>query len=80
MADDDIINRIDDLVAEEHDLRSRAPSGGLDQQERARLGQLERQLDQCWDLLRQRRARAEFHDDPQQARARPSDEIEGYLQ
>jgi hypothetical protein len=81
MSRDEIIARIDELVAEEHGLRSRSiGSGGLDEQERSRLAALEVQLDQCWDLLRQRRARAEFGESPSQAAARPADEVESYRQ
>lgn len=80
MADEDIIQSIDALVAEERGLRSRAPGGGLSDEERARMHQIDQQLDQCWDLLRQRRARAEFGPDAPSASARPIDEVEGYLQ
>lgn len=80
MADEDIIKTIDDLVAEERELRSRAPGGGLRDEERARMQQIDQQLDQCWDLLRQRRARAEFGEDAPRAESRPVDEVEGYLQ
>lgn len=80
MADEDIIKSIDDLVAEEHALRAKAPGGGLSDEERSRLHQIDQQLDQCWDLLRQRRARAEFGADTPNAAARPIDEVEGYLQ
>jgi Rad3-related DNA helicase len=76
-----ILNHIDELVAEEHQLRSRHRSGeGLTDAERDRMGELEVQLDQAWDLLRQRRARAEFGDDPQGASERPPGEVETYLQ
>jgi hypothetical protein len=75
---DDLIRQIDDLVDEEHQLRSR--SEGMSDEERARLRQLEIQLDQCWDLLRQRRARSEFGEDPDDAKARPPEVVERYLQ
>jgi hypothetical protein len=76
-----ILNHIDELVAEEHQLRSRHRGGeGLSDAERDRMGELEVQLDQAWDLLRQRRARAEFGDDPQGASERPPGEVETYLQ
>jgi hypothetical protein len=52
----------------------------LGDEERARLRQLEIQLDQCWDLLRQRRARSEFGEDPDDAKARPPEVVERYLQ
>jgi len=70
--DDDIFSRIKALVDEEHAL-----SGG-DAAERRR--DLEEQLDQCWDLLRQRQARREFGEDANEAQARPVGEVEGYLQ
>ncbi|GLY71227.1 DUF2630 family protein [Amycolatopsis taiwanensis] len=80
MADNDIIANIDELIAEEHRLRSRAHSDGLDDTERERMRQLEEHLDQCWDLLRQRRARREFGEDPAAAQARPVREVESYQQ
>lgn len=80
MAEEDIIARIDELIAEEHQLRSRATGTGLGDHDRKRLHQVEQHLDQCWDLLRQRRARAEFGDDPDQAHARPISEVESYQQ
>jgi Rad3-related DNA helicase len=80
MAENEILSRVDELVAEEHELRARATGQGLSADERTRLGELEVQLDQCWDLLRQRRARSEFGEDPEAAKARPAGEVEGYLQ
>ncbi len=80
MDDEDILRRIDALVAEEHALRERAPGQGLDAEERERIRYLEEQLDQCWDLLRQRRAWVEAGDDPDRASPRPVDEVESYEQ
>ncbi|GGO87760.1 DUF2630 family protein [Wenjunlia tyrosinilytica] len=80
MADNDIIGRIDELVAEEHELRSRAPGKGLGDAGRLRLREIEGQLDQCWDLLRRRRASAEFGEAARPERPRPVDEVESYLQ
>ncbi|MEU6641059.1 DUF2630 family protein [Saccharomonospora sp. NPDC046836] len=80
MSDDTTIARIDALIAEERGLRSHTTGSGLDEQGRARLRELERELDQCWDLLRQRRARAEFGDDPAGAQVRPVSEVESYQQ
>ncbi|MFJ6464859.1 DUF2630 family protein [Streptomyces sp. NPDC091387] len=75
----DIIGSIDGLVAEERALRDRGGRDpGLTSDERKRLRTVEVRLDQCWDLLRQRRALSEFGDDPSQARVRPADEVEGY--
>jgi hypothetical protein len=84
MSDESIANRIENLVAEEHQLRSReqADSGDAEQleadQQRLRAVQIE--LDQCWDLLRQRRAREEFGQDPDEAQARDADTVERYWQ
>jgi hypothetical protein len=76
-----ILNHIDELVAEEHQLRSRHRSGeGLSDAQRERMHELEVQLDQAWDLLRQRRAKAEFGDDPDNATERAPGEVETYLQ
>jgi hypothetical protein len=71
--DEDIYSRIKSLVDEEHSL-----TGSPDAADRRR--QLEEQLDQCWDLLRQRQARREFGEDAADAHARPVDEVENYLQ
>jgi hypothetical protein len=76
----DIIANIDELIAEEHRLRSRAVGGGLSGRERARVREVEEQLDQCWDLLRQRRARREFGENPDTAQPRPVREVESYQQ
>ncbi|WP_158891831.1 DUF2630 family protein [Amycolatopsis anabasis] len=80
MADEEIISRIDELVEEERELRKRAVGNGLTVEEQGRLGLLEQRLDQCWDLLRQRRANAEFNQDPNAAKARPIDQVESYRQ
>ncbi|AEN11078.1 MULTISPECIES: DUF2630 family protein [unclassified Streptomyces] len=78
MGEKDIIEYIDGLVAEERDLRARSTLDGLVDEERARLREVEIRLDQCWDLLRQRRALTEFGDDPSKATVRPADEVEDY--
>jgi hypothetical protein len=70
----EILQRIRSLVDEEHHLRE---GQGVD---RDRLRHIEEQLDQCWDLLRQRRARREFDQDPGEATARSTDTVENYLQ
>ena len=77
--DDDIIAQIDGLIAEEHELRARAVEE-LSPDDQERIDELEVRLDQCWDLLRQRRAREEFGQDPDDASARPTDTVEGYWQ
>jgi Protein of unknown function (DUF2630) len=76
-----ILSHIHDLVAEEHDLRQRhVGDGGLGDTDKARLDAVEQDLDQCWDLLRQRRAKSEFGADPDSAETRPASEVESYLQ
>ncbi len=81
MNDKEILHRVNVLVDEEHQLRTRVQSGQIDsEEERARLHELEIALDQCWDLLRRRRAAREFGTDPNAAEARPVTEVEGYLQ
>jgi Protein of unknown function (DUF2630) len=76
-----ILNTVQSLVEEEHQLRARLEAGEIDKtEEHTRLGQLEAQLDQCWDLLRQRRARRSVQQDPDDAEARPESEVEGYVQ
>ena len=61
MDDKDILGNIDTFIAEEHELRAKAVGApGLSEAEHARLRELEVRLDQCWDLLRQRRAKSEF--------------------
>ena len=80
MDDRSILSHINELVAEEKTLRSRHVGDGLDDAERERMHQLEVELDQAWDLLRQRRAKAEFGDDPDNAEERAAGEVETYLQ
>jgi hypothetical protein len=77
MDDKTILAHIDDLVDEEHELLGR--SAQLDAEARDRLQHLEEQLDQSWDLLRQRRARRVAGEDPGLAEVRPVDEVERYL-
>ena len=79
-SDKTLFSRIDELVAEEHELRTKHAAGQVaDEDERTRLQALEVELDQCWDLLRQRRAKREFGENPDDAQARPSGTVEGYL-
>lgn len=76
-----IFAQIDELVSEEHDLRRRHRGGQVESEdEKARLAHLEVELDQCWDLLRRRRALREFGQDPDQAKPRNAAQVEGYLQ
>jgi hypothetical protein len=81
MDDTEILGRIDDLIKTEHTLRARLAAGELTSaEENAELKSAEEALDQCWDLLRQRRARREFGEDPSVAEARPATEVEEYWQ
>jgi hypothetical protein len=80
MDDQDLIKRISQLVDEEHHLETHPPEGAGSESDQQRLRDLEVQLDQCWDLLRQRRARRETGQDPDRASARPASTVEGYKQ
>jgi predicted nuclease with TOPRIM domain len=81
MDDVDIRSQIQRLIDEEHELRDQLASGEIDvAEENSRLQRVEADLDQCWDLLRQRRARREFGEDPASAQVRPIDQVEGYRQ
>jgi Protein of unknown function (DUF2630) len=75
MTDEEILDRIHRLVEDEQDLRS---TGGPVDSDRMQM--LEETLDQCWDLLRQRRAKREFGDDPDDAEVRDVRTVEGYQQ
>jgi hypothetical protein len=76
-----ILGQVDRLIAEEHELRAKVQSGELDSaREQERLREVEASLDQCWDLLRQRRAKRQYGEDPDEAAARPEQEVENYLQ
>jgi hypothetical protein len=81
MNDKEILGHIDELIQTEHELRAKVGDGSLPSaEEQARLRSVEESLDQCWDLLRQRRARREFGEDPGDAASRPASEVEGYMQ
>jgi Rad3-related DNA helicase len=80
MDDNAILLHIEDLVNEEHQLSQRSHSGGLSEEEHQRMRQLEVNLDQCWDLLRQRRALRSAHLNPDEARERPPGTVEHYQQ
>ncbi|WIM85966.1 DUF2630 family protein [Candidatus Mycobacterium wuenschmannii] len=78
--DNDALSRINELVAEEKALREQLQHGEISEsEEHKRLRHLEIQLDQCWDLLRQRRALRETGGNPADAAVRPEGEVEGYL-
>jgi hypothetical protein len=78
--DERIHDRIEQLVAEEHELYDRGGEGGLSDSEQRRLESIKVGLDQCWDLLRQRRALREAGRDPEAARARDPEVVERYEQ
>jgi hypothetical protein len=81
MTDESVLKNINELVEEEHRLRERLSAGEISsEEERARLRALEESLDQCWDLLRRRRAARSSGDDSDDVEARPVSEVEGYLQ
>jgi hypothetical protein len=81
MDDKEIMAHIGDLIQTEHKLREQLAAGQLTSaQEREQLKAAEEALDQCWDLLRQRRARQEFGENPNEAASRPVGEVEGYMQ
>ena len=77
MEDQTILDRITALVDEEHRLRQDAVAPEANA---ARLQSVAEQLDQCWDLLRQRRAKRQYGEDPEEAEPRPATEVESYLQ
>jgi hypothetical protein len=81
IVDDDLIDRISALVDEEHHLVGTAsPGHALSEDDAARRRDLEVRLDQCWDLLRQRRARREAGLDPGFSGVRPAEIVERYEQ
>jgi len=81
MDDKEILAHIDDLIQTKHTLREQLAAGQLSSaQEREQLKAAEEALDQCWDLLRQRRARREFGENPDEALVSPVGEVEGYQQ
>jgi Protein of unknown function (DUF2630) len=80
MDDDQIHGRIEQLVAEEHQLWNRESSGQATEDDRARLDALKVSLDQCWDLLRQRRALSEEGGNPDDAQVRSESVVENYRQ
>jgi hypothetical protein len=86
MSDEGVLNKIEQLVAEEHALLGReTESPHPDKQsphpdKHERLAAIEVELDRCWDLLRQRRAHREFDQNPDEASVRDADTVERYLQ
>lgn len=79
MADEDVIGSINELANEEHDLFQKEARGEANDADRARLKDLQVSLDQCWDLLHQRRARRAAGQNPEEAEVRPESVVEGYV-
>ena len=80
MDDSNALARIDQLVKEEQALLRSGEGGGPDPERHQRLEEVKVELDRCWDLLRQRRARREAGADPDEATARDAETVEKYLQ
>jgi len=80
MDDEQIHQRIEGLVAEEHRLWKGEASGSASEGDRQRLASLKVSLDQCWDLLRQRRALRDAGFNPEAAHARDAETVERYEQ
>lgn len=80
MDDAEVLQWIHDLVDEEHNLEHRHIGAEATAEEVERLASIDRQLDQCWDLLRQRRARRRAGQDPDDASTRSEDTVEHYRQ
>ena len=80
MKNGEIMQHIEQLVNEEHELLQQAEHGGLDDAQHARVKELEVSLDQCWDLLRQRRARRDAGQNPDSAAVRDPSIVEHYQQ
>ncbi len=78
MDDPQVVNHINELAREEHELFSRESQGLGTDADRDRLRKIQVMLDQCWDLLRQRQARRAAGQDPDQARVRDEKTVEGY--
>jgi len=79
MDDHEVLGRIRELVEQEHRLET-GKGDGLGPEEQAELKEVEVALDQCWDLLRQRRARRQAGLDPDEAEVRAGETVEGYRQ
>jgi hypothetical protein len=80
MDDPEVIRHIGALVDEEHELERKQAASGPDEAAEDRLREIEVALDQCWDLLRQRRARREMGENPDEATVRPPEVVERYQQ
>lgn len=80
MDDQELTDRITRLVNEEHRLEQAHVGQGLSEEETGRLQAIEVELDRCWDLLRQRRARRAAGQDPDEAQPRSAQVVENYRQ
>lgn len=80
MDDKDVLGRIATLVDEEDALHARATAEGLSDDEHRRIRDIDEALDQCWDLLRQRRALRDAGRNPDEADTRAVSTVEGYAQ
>jgi Protein of unknown function (DUF2630) len=82
--DESILSRLDALIDEEHALLDREQADAVDREaleaDQQRLQRVSIELDRCWDLLRQRRARRAAGQDPEEAQARDAATVENYLQ
>jgi Protein of unknown function (DUF2630) len=79
MQDTDVLNHIDKLAREEHELWSKESSGQATEDDRTRLKHIQVTLDQCWDYLNQRRALRAVHRDPDEAKVRDATTVERYV-
>ena len=79
MEDQNVLDRINELAREEHELFQRESTGEATDADRKRMRNLQVTLDQCWDLLHQRRARRGAGLDPDEAQVRDERTVEGYL-
>ncbi len=79
MDDAKVMSRIDELAREEHELFEKESHGKASDAERERLKRLQVTLDQCWDLLRQRRARRAAGQNPDEAKVRDEKIVENYI-
>jgi hypothetical protein len=77
--DKEILAQINKLAEKEHQLFKREAADGVTEEERAELRRIEVTLDQCWDLLHQRRARRSAGLDPDAASVRDPDTVEKYM-
>jgi Protein of unknown function (DUF2630) len=79
MQDSDVLNHIDQLAREEHELWTKESRGEATDDDRVRLKRLQVTLDQCWDYLNQRRALRDAHRNPDEAKVRDATTVERYV-